>query len=117
MSTDKKYLTLGDDNFQSEVIGSAEPVMVDFWAEWCSPCKRIAPTVEELASEFHGQAKVGKVDVDANPATASQYGISSIPTLLFFKGGQVVDRVVGLASKKDLTEKLNSLLKSETATV
>ena len=117
MSTDKKYLTLGDDNFQSEVVDSSEPVMVDFWAEWCAPCRRIAPTVEELASEFQGQAKVGKVDVDANPTTASQYGIRSIPTMLFFKGGQEVDRVVGLASKKDLTEKLNSLLKSEPATV
>ena len=117
MSTDKKYLTLGDDNFQSEVIESSELVMVDFWAEWCAPCKRIAPAVEELASEFHGQAKVGKVDVDANPTTSSQYGIRSIPTMLFFKGGQVVDRVVGLASKKDLAEKLNSLLKSEPAPV
>ena len=107
-----KYTTLSDDTFKSEVLEAKQPVMVDFWAEWCGPCQVIAPVIEDLAAEFEGKVKVGKLDVDNNPLTASEYHIHSIPTLLFFKDGQVVDQVVGVVSKKVLAEKLNSLLQT-----
>ena len=87
----------------------AVPVLVDFWADWCAPCRAIAPVIEELAADFEGQAKVGKVDVDSNAHVAAQYEIRSIPSLLLFKDGEVVDRVVGVVSKKVLADKLNGL--------
>ncbi len=101
-----KPLAVDDSNFQAEVLSSDKPVLVDFWAIWCGPCKMIAPIVEELAGEYDGKLKVAKMDVDANPRTAMQYGIRSIPTLLIFKGGQVVEQIVGAVPKRHLTEKV-----------
>ena len=98
-----------DANFQSEVLDSDQPVLVDFWATWCGPCRTIAPTVEELASEYDGKAKVVKLDVDNNPQTAQKYGIRSIPSLLFFKDGKPVDQMVGVVPKRVLAEKLDVL--------
>ena len=104
-----KPVTVTDSNFKNEVIGSDQPVLVDFWATWCGPCRMIAPMIEELAGQFEGRAKVVKLDVDQNPQTAMQFGIRSIPTLLFFKDGQVVDQLIGASSKKALADKLESL--------
>lgn len=101
MASDK-VVTLTADNFDAEVLQSATPVLVDFWAEWCGPCRMIAPTVEGLAADYTGRLTVGKLNVDDNPATAGQYGVRSIPTLLLFKGGEVVESVVGLADKARL---------------
>lgn len=101
---------LNERNFDEIVIKSDKPVLVDFWAEWCGPCRIIGPTVEELAKEYEGKAIVGKVNVDENISVASKYGIRNIPTLLIFKGGQVVDKHVGVASKSVLAEKLNKQL-------
>ena len=91
-----------DGNFEESVLKSSVPVLVDFWAEWCGPCRMIAPTVEELAADYTGKVTVGKLNVDNNQATASQYGVRSIPTLLLFKGGEVVEQLVGLADKPKL---------------
>jgi len=109
MAQDAKYVTLSDANFTSEVLDSDQPVLVDFWATWCGPCRIIAPIIEELASEFEGKAKIGKLDVDHNPQSAMQFGVRSIPTLLFFKDGQVVDQLIGTAPKKVLAAKLEGL--------
>jgi thioredoxin 1 len=106
---DAKYITATDDNFQSEVLDSSQPVLVDFWAEWCGPCKMIAPAIEELASEFDGTAKVAKVNVDENPGLAQKYGVRSIPTLLFFRDGKVAEQMVGAAPKGALADKLKAL--------
>ena len=106
---DAKYITATDENFQSEVLDSSQPVLVDFWAEWCGPCKMIAPAIEELATEFDGTAKVAKVNVDENPALAQQYGVRSIPTLLFFQDGKVAEQMVGAAPKAALADKLKAL--------
>jgi len=100
MASDKVQV-FTDGNFDTVVLGSDQPVLVDFWAEWCMPCKRIAPTVDAVAADFDGRATVGKMNVDDNPRTPTQYGIRGIPTLLIFKGGQVVDQVVGAAVTKD----------------
>jgi len=100
------YLTVTDANFGAEVLNSSQPVLVDFWAPWCGPCRMIAPVIEELAGEFAGRAKVAKVDVDENPETAAAYAVRSIPTLLIFKQGKVVDQIVGAAAKKTLATKL-----------
>jgi thioredoxin 1 len=103
-------LTLTQENFSTQVLNSAKPVLVDFWAEWCGPCKMIAPVLDELAQEFEGRVNIGKINVDEQQALAGQFGVQSIPTLLLFKGGQVVDQVVGLRSKKDLKTRLDQAL-------
>jgi thioredoxin 1 len=105
-----KPIEVTDANFESEVLKSEKPVLVDFWAEWCGPCRMIAPIVEEIAREYDGTLKVGKIDVDANPQVSMQFGIRSIPTLLIFKGGRVVDQVIGAVPKRVLTEKLSKHL-------
>jgi thioredoxin 1 len=103
-------VTLTDANFQSEVLDSQEPVLVDFWAPWCGPCKMLAPTIDALAGEYAGKVRVGKVNTDDNPKTATSYSISAIPTVLLFKGGQIVDRFVGLVNKDKLTSSLKTQL-------
>ena len=102
-----KPLEITDANF-NEIIQSDKPVLVDFWAEWCGPCRMIGPIVEELAGEYDGKAVVGKVDVDANPQVSAKFGIRSIPTLLVFKNGEVVDKQIGAVGKNILAEKLNA---------
>lgn len=102
-----KAIEITDANFE-EIIASEKPVLVDFWAEWCGPCKMIGPVVEELASEYEGKAVVGKVDVDSNPAVSAKFGIRSIPTLLVFKGGEVVDKQIGAVPKSILSQKLDA---------
>lgn len=97
-----------DANFDSEVLKSKEPVMIDFFAEWCGPCKMMAPIIEQLAGEYDGKWKIGKLDVDNNPETAMKYGVQSIPTILFVKDGEVVDKVIGFKSKEELMKKLDA---------
>jgi thioredoxin 1 len=103
-------IELTDDNFEAEVLESDKPVLVDFWAAWCGPCKMVSPTVEEISKEYEGKLKVGKLNVDDNSKTASQYGIMSIPSLLFFKAGQVVDQIVGAVPKQQLADKADKIL-------
>ena len=100
-------LVLTDANFESEVLSSEQPVLVDFWAPWCGPCKMIAPTIDAVAAEYSGKARVGKVNTDDQQNLAVEYGITAIPTLLLFHQGQVVDQVRGLRSKRDLKESLD----------
>ncbi|MFC5271506.1 thioredoxin [Adhaeribacter terreus] len=102
-----KAIEITDANFE-EIINSDKPVLVDFWAEWCGPCRMVGPVVEELAGEYEGKAIIGKVDVDANPQTSAKFGIRSIPTLLVFKNGQVVDKQVGAVPKNVLAQKLDA---------
>jgi len=99
-----------DAEFEKDVLQSDVPVIVDFWAKWCGPCRMIGPIIEELGTEYAEKAKVGKVNVDENPQITSQFGIRNIPTVLFFKGGQLVDKHVGAASKRIFEEKLQKLL-------
>lgn len=101
---------INDSQFEAEVINSSSPVLVDFWAEWCGPCKAIAPTLEEIAGEYDGRLKVVKVDVDANRESAMQYDIRSIPCLLLFKDGTLVDRIIGALPKQTLTAKITPYL-------
>ncbi len=101
-------LQITDSNFEELVRNSDKPVLVDFWAEWCGPCRMIGPVIEELSNEYEGKAVVGKLNVDENPNTTVEFGIRSIPTLLVFKNGAVVDRHVGVASKSDLAKKLDA---------
>ena len=103
-------LKFTDETFQSEVIESSLPVLVDFWATWCGPCRMVAPIVEELAQEYEGRLKVGKVDVDSEQKVAGDLGIRSIPTLVIFKDGKVVDQVIGAVSKPHLVEKVEAVL-------
>jgi len=103
-------LEVNDANFEEVVLQSDKLVVVDFWAEWCGPCRMISPIVEELADDYEGKIIVAKVDVDSNPGTASKYGIRNIPTLLFIKGGDVVDKHVGAAPKTTLAAKIDALL-------
>lgn len=110
MAQDAKYVVATDDNFESEVLQSDQPVLVDFWAAWCGPCRIIAPIIEELAEDFEGRAKLVKLDVDCNPKVATNFGVRSIPTLLFFKDGMVVDQLIGAAPKKTLSDKLENLV-------
>lgn len=101
-------LEFTDENFDKEVLKSDQPVLVDFWAPWCGPCRLIAPTVDALASENSGRVRIGKLNVDDSPGVAAKYGISGIPTLLVFKKGQVVQRFVGVTGKDELQKALNS---------
>jgi thioredoxin 1 len=104
-----KTIEITDSNFE-EIIKSEQPILVDFWAEWCGPCKMIGPVVEELAGEYEGKAVVGKVNVDENPNVSAKFGIRSIPTLLVFKGGEVVDKQIGAVPKQVLADKLEAQL-------
>jgi len=103
-------VVLQDATFDSEVLKSDIPVLVDFWAVWCGPCKAIAPTVEELAKQYRGKVKIGKMDVDEHQKVPQQYGIRSIPTLLLFKGGRVVDTIVGVVPRSKLEESLKKAM-------
>lgn len=103
-------IELTDANFEEKVIKSDLPVLVDLWAEWCGPCRMVKPIVEELSDEYAGKAVIGAIDVDSNPNITVEYGVRNIPTLLFFKGGQLVDKQVGAVPKAVLAEKLDSLL-------
>jgi thioredoxin 1 len=105
-----KPINFTDDNFDSEVLKSDKPVLVDFWATWCGPCKMIAPIVEELAGEYEGKAKIGKVDVDNNQQVSIKYGVRSIPTILIFKDGQIKDTIIGAVPKNMIVQKLNAIM-------
>ena len=109
-STHIPYITLTDGNFQQEVTQNAQPVLVDFWASWCGPCQAMNPLIQELAMEYQGKVTVGKVNVDEQPTLAAQFGIQSIPTLLVFRNGKVVDTVIGAVPKKVLTDTLSTIL-------
>ena len=100
--------TFTDANFDNEVIQSGQPVLVDFWAEWCMPCRMLTPTIEKIAKDYNGKVKVGKLDTDANRDVAMKYQISAIPTVILFKGGQVVQKFVGLRQEKDFKEVLDA---------
>jgi thioredoxin 1 len=103
-------IQITDANFEELVVKSTKPVLVDFWAEWCGPCRMVGPLVEEISNEYEGKAIVGKVDVDNNPEISMKFGIRNIPTILFFKGGQVADKIVGAGAKSAMTAKLDALM-------
>jgi thioredoxin 1 len=105
----KQIIEVNDGNFEAEVLKSAQPVVVDFWAEWCGPCKMLAPVLEEIAGEQGGRAKIVKVNVDESPALAARFGIRSIPSLLYFAGGELREQTVGAVSKKSIVSRLESL--------
>lgn len=106
----EKTLTFTDDSFSDDVLNADQPVLVDFWAPWCGPCRALTPTINALAEEFEGRAKVGKVNVDENPETAVEYGVRSIPTLLIIHNGEVVDQTMGVVPKEQLASKLEAVL-------
>jgi thioredoxin 1 len=106
----KQTIEINGTNFEKEVLQSKEPVLVDFWAEWCGPCKMLGPALDEIATEQAGRVKVAKVNVDHSPELAARFGIQSIPTLLYFAGGEVRDQTIGAVSKKAITAKLEKLL-------
>jgi thioredoxin 1 len=110
INTNKMAVEITDANFNELVQNSDKPVLIDFWAEWCGPCRMVAPIVEEMAAEYEGKAVIGKVNVDENPDVSAKFGIRNIPTVLFIKGGQVVDKSVGAVPKNILTEKMNAIL-------
>ncbi len=112
MESGKQTVTLTEANFASEVLESTRPVLVDFWAEWCAPCRQVTPVVEELARRFEGRATVAKLNVDDHPGIAQQFNIRSIPSLLFFRNGEPADRVVGVASGEVLAKHLESTLET-----
>lgn len=112
-----QVIVLTDASFESEVLQSDQPVLVDLWAPWCGPCRMIAPAVEELATEFEGRAKITKLNVDEHPETAGRYHVRAIPTLLLFKGGAMVEQVVGVVPKATLAEKLQALLEPQPAAI
>ena len=99
-----------DETFDHDVLQSDIPVLLDFWAEWCGPCKTVSPIVEELSNDYNGKVKVTKLDVDSNPQTATNYGIRGIPTLLMFKDGSAVDQIVGAVPKQDIAERLDKII-------
>ncbi|HUX59973.1 MAG TPA: thioredoxin [Ignavibacteriaceae bacterium] len=105
-----KPITITDENFDAEVINSDKPVLIDFWAVWCGPCRMIAPIVEELAVEYSGKLKIGKLDVDNNQQTSIKFGVRSIPTLLIFKDGKLKDTIIGAVPKAQIVNKLNAVL-------
>jgi thioredoxin 1 len=109
---DEKVITITEENFKTEVLESTVPVVVDFWAEWCGPCLALGPKINELATEFDGQVKVGKVNIDKSDEIAAEYRIRSIPTVLFFKNGQLVDKNIGYdaSTKAHISDKINRLL-------
>ncbi len=110
MAENGHTITVTDDNFQDEIAGSSGLAMVDFWAAWCGPCRLVAPIVEQLAQDYAGKVKVGKLDVDANQQTAAQFNVRSIPTILFFKDGQLVDTVVGAVPRPMLEQRMQQHL-------
>ena len=101
-------LEFTDANFEEEVLQSEVPVLVDFWAEWCGPCKALGPVIDELATEYQGKVKIGKLDTDANAKISTQYGVSAIPTMILFQGGEIKEKIVGLRNKQDLASTLDS---------
>ena len=103
-------LEITDANFEELVLKSDKPVVVDFWAEWCGPCRMIGPVIEEMSKEYDGKAIIGKVNVDENPGVSAQFGVLNIPTILYIKGGEVADKLVGAAPKAQLTSKLDALI-------
>ncbi len=111
MSENKNVLQLNDTNFDLEVTNSPIPVLVDFWAPWCGPCRMIAPVIDRIAEKYSGQLKVGKLNVDENPIISGKFGIMSIPTLIFFKNGKEFDRVIGALPEPIITSKIEELLK------
>ena len=110
MAEGTSLLQVGDKNFATEVLNSEVPVLVDFWATWCGPCRSISPIVEELATEFTGRVKITKLNVDENPAIPSQYGVRGIPTLILFKGGKILDQIVGAVPKARLKAMIEKAL-------
>ena len=108
MAASKNVVEFTDTNFETEVLNSAQPVLVDFWAEWCMPCRMLAPTIDKIAEAYAGKVKVGKVDTDANREVAMKYGINAIPTVILFKDGQVAQKFVGLRQERDFKEALDA---------
>ena len=108
-----EIISLNEQSWKDEVTNSKFPVIVDFWAEWCAPCRMMAPILEEISKEYEGKIKVGKLNVDENPIVAGEYRVMGIPTLLFFRSGKLVDKVVGVVPKKALQDKIETILKEE----
>lgn len=105
-------LEFTDANFEQEVLQSDVPVLVDFWAEWCGPCKALGPVIDELATEYQGKVKIGKLDTDANVQISTKYAVSAIPTMILFQGGEIKEKIVGLRNKQDLASSLDSAMAS-----